>query len=78
MLSVELNSKAVLLPERILVEPFAEEYSCANIFVVVFKFITKKRASKVQAIENKALNHLKCTFRNIIKSIISPRNFTSS
>lgn len=42
------------------------------------KFITKKRASKVQAIDNKALNQLECAFRNLINSIISPPNFTHS
>lgn len=42
------------------------------------KFVTKKRTSKVQAIDNKALNQLKSTLHNLIQSIISPLHFTYS
>ena len=43
-----------------------------------FKFITKKRTSKVQAIDNTALNQLKSALHNFISSIISPLQFTNS
>jgi hypothetical protein len=40
------------------------------------KFISKKSVSKVQTIDNKALNQLRCVLLYLINSIISPPNFT--